>query len=108
MGDLTDLLSGSAGSLGFGGMAGVIVGYTAKKLTKLTAILLALVFILIQVLSYQGWIEVEWTAVEESAKGVWVDDTGVTLADRAWTILTANRPFGGAFIAGFALCFKLG
>jgi uncharacterized membrane protein (Fun14 family) len=108
MGDLTDLLSGSAGSMGFGGMAGVIVGYTAKKLTKLAAILLALVFILIQVLAYQGWIQVEWTAVEQSAKGVWVDDAGVTLADRAWAILTANLPFGGAFVAGFALGFKLG
>jgi uncharacterized membrane protein (Fun14 family) len=108
MGDLTDLLSGSAGSLGFGGIAGAIVGYTAKKLTKLAAILLALVFILIQVLAYQGWIQVEWTAVEESAKNVWVDDSGVTLADRAWTVLTANLPFGGAFIAGFALGFKLG
>lgn len=108
MGDLTDLLGGSAGALGFGGIAGAIVGYTAKKLTKLAAILLALVFILIQVLAYQGWIQVEWTAVEESAKGVWVDDTGVTLADRAWAVLTANLPFGGAFVAGFALGFKLG
>lgn len=108
MSDLTALLSGSAGSLGFGGVAGVVVGYTAKKLTKLAAILLALLFILVQVLAYQGWIHVEWTAVEQSAKGIWVDDAGVTLADRAWAILTANLPFGGAFIAGFALGFKLG
>jgi uncharacterized membrane protein (Fun14 family) len=108
MGDLTDYLSGSAGSLGFGGVAGLVVGYTAKKLTKLAAILLALLFILVQVLAYQGWIQVEWAAVEESAKGVWADESGVTLADRAWQILTANLPFGGAFVAGFALGFKLG
>lgn len=108
MGDLTDILSGSAGSMGFGGMAGVVVGYTAKKLTKLAAILLALVFILIQVLAYQGWIQVEWSAVEESAKGVWTDESGVTLMDRAWEILTANLPFGGAFVVGFTLGFKLG
>lgn len=108
MGDLTDLLSGSAGSLGFGGLAGVVVGYASKKLTKLAAILLAILFILVQVLAYQGWIHVEWTAVEESAKHVWIDDSGITLADRAWHILTANLPFGGAFVAGFALGFKLG
>jgi uncharacterized membrane protein (Fun14 family) len=97
-----------AAQLGFGGMAGAVVGYAAKKIAKLTAILLGLLFILLQVLAYNGYISINWGAVQDSAHEVWADPSGVTLADRAWAMLTANLPFGGAFVAGFLLGFKLG
>jgi uncharacterized membrane protein (Fun14 family) len=106
--DLSQLLGGNIASLGFGGMAGLVVGYTAKKVTKLVAIGLGLAFILVQVLAYNGFITVNWMAVQSTAETVWVDPHGVTLADRAWTILSANLPFGGGFLAGFLLGFKLG
>lgn len=106
--DLTELLKGPAAGMGFGGVAGLIVGYTAKKITKLAALLLGALFILIQILVYEGFITVNWTAVQTTAEGVWKDPHGVTLADRAWHALTANLPFGGGFAAGFALGFKLG
>ena len=48
MDDLTALLSGPARELGFGGVAGAVVGYTAKKVTKLVALALGLMFIAIQ------------------------------------------------------------
>ena len=106
--DLSQLLGGSLGALGFGGVAGAAVGYTAKKVTKLVALVLGLAFILLQVLVYKGLIAVNWSAVQTTAEGVWADPHGVTLADRAWEILSANLPFGGGFAAGFALGFKLG
>jgi uncharacterized membrane protein (Fun14 family) len=108
MNDFGDLLSGPAAALGFGGVAGAIVGYTAKKVTKLAAILLGCLFILIQVLVYVGFITVDWTVVQGAAEGMWTDASGHTLADRAWHVLTANLPFGGGFVAGFALGFKMG
>jgi uncharacterized membrane protein (Fun14 family) len=108
MGDLGTLLSGPAGEMGFGGIAGAIVGYTAKKLTKLMALALGLLFITIQVLVYLEFVSVNWHTVQSSAEHVWKDAGGVTLADRAWEVISANLPFGGAFIAGFALGFKLG
>ena len=40
--------------------------------------------------------------------GVWMDAQGVTLAERAWQVISANLPFGSGFVAGFALGFKLG
>jgi uncharacterized membrane protein (Fun14 family) len=94
--------------LGFGGMAGVCVGYTAKKIAKLAALLLGLLFLLVQLLASYGYISIDWNAVERSAHEVWIDPSGVTLTDRLWAMLTHNLPFGGAFIAGFALGFKLG
>jgi uncharacterized membrane protein (Fun14 family) len=94
--------------LGFGGMAGLVVGYTAKKIAKLAAILLGVLFLLIQVLAYNGLITVNWGAVEHTATGVWADPSGVTLAERAWAVISANLPFGGAFVTGFLLGFKMG
>lgn len=103
-----ELLGGWVGTLGFGGVAGVVVGYTAKKVTKLAALALGVTFILVQVLVYKGFITVDWGAVQSGAENVWRGPHGVTLADRAWQILSANLPFGGGFVAGFAIGFKLG
>ena len=106
--DLSSALSSIAPDLGFGGVAGAVVGYTAKKVTKLVAILLGLVFIAVQYLVYMKFVSVDWSAVQRTAEHVWSDAQGVTLADRAWAIVSANLPFGGAFVAGFAIGFKLG
>ena len=106
--DLSQLFGGTIASLGFGGAAGLVVGYTAKKVTKLVALGLGLAFILVQVLAYNDLITVNWMAVQHTAEGVWSDPHGVTLADRAWAVLSANLPFGSGFLAGFLLGFKLG
>ena len=105
---LSELLNGSWATLGFGGVAGAIVGYTAKKVTKLAALVLGGVLILVQILVHLGFVEVHWKAVQDTAETVWRDPRGVTLADRAWDVLVANLPFGGGFVAGFALGFKIG
>ena len=106
--DWTKLIAPIAPSLGFGGAAGLVVGYTAKKLTKLLALLLGVVFILVQVLVYEGFITVNWGVVQTAAETAWTDPHGITLADHVWNILSANLPFGSGFVAGFALGLKLG
>jgi len=108
VGGLAGILNGPVAGLGFGGVAGALVGYSAKKLTKLVAVGLGIIFILMQVLVHEGFITVNWMAVQTTAHGVWSDPQGTTLADRAWNILVANLPFGGGFIAGFAVGFKFG
>ncbi len=108
MGSFSEILAGPVGEAGFGGVAGMIVGYTAKKATKLLALVLGAIFILVQVLVYVGWIDVNWTAVQTTAEGVWTDAEGITLADHAWAILTANHPVGSGFALGLAAGFKIG
>jgi uncharacterized membrane protein (Fun14 family) len=108
MNDLGSVLTGPAAALGFGGVAGAIVGYAAKKAAKVVAIALGGLFILLQFLVYKGFISVDWGAVQSTAEALWSDGGGRTLADHAWEILTANLPFGGGFVGGFALGFKLG
>ncbi len=108
MQSIVDLLAGSAGTVTFGSVAGLVVGYTAKKATKLAALVLGAIFIVLQLLVYFGVIEVRWEMLQTTAESVWQDPQGVTLADRAWDILSANLPFGGGFAAGFAVGFKVG
>lgn len=108
MHELATILGGTAGDMGFGGAAGAIVGYTAKKLTKFVALALGLLFVALQALVYMRLISVDWEAVQRTTHQVWQDPQGVTLAERAFAILRANLPFGGAFAAGFAVGFKLG
>ncbi len=106
--DTSTMLSNLAPDLGFGGVAGAVVGFTAKKVTKLVALLLGLVFIAIQGLVYLHVISVDWHAVQTGAEHVWKDPQGVTLATRAWNMVSANLPFGASFAAGFGIGFKLG
>jgi len=106
--DVGQLLNGPLAPLGFGGVAGAIVGYTAKKVTKLAALVLGGVFILVQILAYEGFVEVHWDQVQKVAESTWQDAQGVTLAQRAWEILIANLPFGAGFATGFAIGFKIG
>lgn len=106
--DPNHLMNGPLAALGFGGLIGAAVGYTAKKTIKLAAILVGLAFVLVQALVYLGMLHVDWSHVEAAGHEIWVDPHGVTLAQRAWSVLTANLPFGGGFAAGFAIGFKLG
>jgi uncharacterized membrane protein (Fun14 family) len=108
MHDLNELWAGPAAALGFGGMAGAVVGYTAKKFTRLAAILLGALVVLVQVLAHLGFVTVHWNTVQVVAEEVWKNEQGATLAERAWEILVANLPFGGGFVGGFAIGFKLG
>jgi len=108
MGSLAEILAGPVGEAGFGGIVGLMVGYAAKKLTKVVALVLGAIFILVQGLVYMGWIEVHWPVVQAWAEAVWDNPGGETLADQAWNIITANLPFGGGFGVGFAVGFKIG
>ncbi|MFM8408824.1 MAG: FUN14 domain-containing protein [Alphaproteobacteria bacterium] len=103
-----ELLSGPLGTLGVGGLLGASAGYAAKKLSRLALLVVGLGFLLVQLLAWQGWIEVRWEHVEAAARAQWQSPDGTTLLDRAWRVASANLPFGGAFAAGFAIGFRLG
>lgn len=92
-------------TLGFGGVAGAVVGYAAKKLTKLAALFLGVLFIVLQSLVYFDVVTVNWSAMEEMARPALED---ASLHERIWQMLTANLPFAGGFGIGFAIGFKLG
>lgn len=102
-----NILPGAAAGLGFGGVVGLAVGYSTKKVGKLALIGIGVVFVIVQTLVYAELITVDWAAVEGAAKDAWETSDG-TLAERGWAILENNLPFGGGFAAGFAVGFKMG
>ncbi|MCX8072334.1 MAG: FUN14 domain-containing protein [Candidatus Binatia bacterium] len=97
-----------AGQLGFGGLAGLVAGYAAKKVAKLIALLLGVLFFTLQILAYQGWITIHWQEVQRTADEVWREAQHQGWLEQAWGIVTGNLPFGSAFAAGFVLGFRLG
>ena len=52
------------GTLGVGGLLGASAGYAAKKLSRVALLAVGLGFLLVQLLAWQGWIEVHWEQVE--------------------------------------------
>src|SRR5258708_3489500 len=108
MNDIFGSLTGPLAELGFGGIAGAIVGFTAKKVAKVAALALGALFLGVQLLAYYGMVEVHWNAVQSGAEHLWRDGQGATLAQRAWDVISYNLPFGGGFLAGFALGLRRG
>ena len=108
MNELGPLLSGPLGELGFGGVAGAIVGYTAKKVTKLMALALGLVFIAIQTLVYLKFVTVDWPAVQNTAEHVWNDRRASPSPSVRGRSSAPTCRSAAASSAGFALGFKFG
>src|SRR5690606_23339444 len=50
--------------LGFGAVAGFIAGYALKKVGKLLAIALGILFVALQLLAWSGFISVDWGVVQ--------------------------------------------
>lgn len=92
--------------IGFGVVAGLIVGYTCKKVTKYVAIILGVLFIALQLLAYYKFVAVNWenvaTATESALKAT------AASSPFWWKILVHNFPYAGSFAIGFAIGFKKG
>lgn len=101
---LTPLLQ----QLGFGGVAGVCVGYFAKKAAKTMALLLGCLFVLLQVLAYYQIVSINWGGVSgafDTAAETGVFDSAMASLMK---VLLHNIPFGAAFLGGFAIGAKKG
>ena len=94
--------------LGFGALAGACAGYAAKKAARVAAILIGIMFILLQFLAYKHFVAINWGAVEHAARGVTESGAPHSAWSGFWRVLTHNLPFGAAFAAGFWVGFKKG
>jgi uncharacterized membrane protein (Fun14 family) len=89
--------------LSIGGIGGFIVGYAAKKISKLIVIVLGLFIIVLLYLGVRGIISINalWTALANSL--------GMAESAFSWIVgVISLLPFAGSFIVGFLLGFKLG
>lgn len=94
--------------LAFGGVAGFVAGYALKKVGKMVALALGLIFVVIQLLAWSGFLSVNWGAVQDSVDPLLQSQS----LERSWRglvqVLTHNIPFAAAFIPGLLLGIRRG
>jgi uncharacterized membrane protein (Fun14 family) len=96
------------GQLTFGGLAGFAVGFAIKTVGRWVAVILGLLFVVVQVLASLGYIQVDWTRIQRDVEP-YVNNTGVqNLWNNLVALLTNNLPFGGAFVAGLLIGLRSG
>ena len=103
-----DFLTPYIGQLSFGGVLGFAAGYFVKKVGKMALFVVGGVFILLQVLSAYGYIQIDWLTIQKQADPIFNEQNVKNVSDNFMKLITANLPFTGAFVVGFALGFKAG
>ncbi|MGQ9735779.1 MAG: FUN14 domain-containing protein [Thermaceae bacterium] len=103
-----EALSPYIGQLTFGGLAGFATGYALKKIGRLLAVGLGLLFIALQLLAQAGYVQVDWIRIQKDVDPLLKDEGLRSLWDRTLSLLTHNLPFGASFVAGFVLGLKAG
>jgi uncharacterized membrane protein (Fun14 family) len=90
--------------MGFGGVLGWAVGFFAKKSLKVVALIVAFFFIVLQVLGHYEYVDVNFVKMAQDF-GQYANED---LVSAIWGFFTDNLPFGGSFVIGFMLGFKMG
>jgi len=103
--DTLELITPLATQLGIGGVAGFCVGYAMKKVAKLAAIILGIIFIGLQFLAYNGIIAIDYTALKSWASSL-IGEAGE--AQGFIIDIFANLPFGTGLAGGILLGLKKG
>ena len=101
-------------SVGFGGVAGFLIGYAIKKVMKLMLVIIGLFFAALGYLWHQQIITVHWdrfvTSSEGTLQGI-QNATGTipSAADQTMSALAnIGIPLTGSFAAAFAFGFMKG
>ena len=93
---------------GVGVIAGFVAGYAFKKLGKLVALALGVLFLVVQLLAFQGFVTVNWGEVQARVDPLLQAES----LNQAWSgllgILTYNLTFAGAFVPAFIVGVKRG
>lgn len=92
---------------GTGAVVGGIIGFAAKKVAKLIAILIGIELALFKFLESRGIIRVDWSALSAGLLGSAQDATAGAPPSWVMTILSTLSVSAG-FTGGFLLGFKRG
>lgn len=108
--DLPDLQSALPflQQLTFGGVAGFAAGYALKKVGKLVAIAVGLLFVVLQLLAFNNLVTVNWAEVQGRVEPYFTADS----LEEAWRglvrVLTYNVTFAAAFVPGLVFGLRRG
>lgn len=101
-------------SIGFGGVAGFLIGYAIKKAIKIMLFVIGLFFAALAYLNYQGIVTINWDKLTASASDATSGLGNATgqiagISDQvAPTLINFGIPLTGSFAAAFVLGFMKG
>ncbi|MFB6162527.1 MAG: FUN14 domain-containing protein [Halococcoides sp.] len=94
---------------GGGALIGGIIGFAAKKVAKVIAVLVGLELALFKFLETRGILEVNWTAITGAATNVTQSAGETTAQVNSWAMsLLSTLPVGVGFTGGFLVGFRKG
>lgn len=94
--------------LGVGGVLGALAGYAVKKVAKVVAVLLGLLFVIVQLLAFHKMITINWGNIAHALQPHMTASGAGHAATSLWKVLLYNVPFGAAFGFGFYFGLKKG
>lgn len=94
--------------LSFGALAGFAAGYALKKVGKLAAVALGLLFIALQVLAYYGFVTIDWVEVQNRVDPLLETSSLNRLWQGLVDLLTYNLTFAAAFVPGLVVGLRRG
>lgn len=95
--------------LGTGAVIGGIIGFAAKKIAKLVAVIVGLELALFKFLETRGILEVNWDAISGVAKNTTSTAGAAAGQPPGWIMsLLSALPVSAGFTGGFLVGFKQG
>jgi uncharacterized membrane protein (Fun14 family) len=97
--------------VGGGAVIGGIIGFAAKKIAKIIAVIIGLELALFKFLETRGILEVNWDALSSTASEAvgGASGNGVGSTPPSWIMsLLSTLPVGAGFTGGFLIGFKRG
>jgi uncharacterized membrane protein (Fun14 family) len=90
---------------GFSGLLGWAVGFLFKKVFKILAIVLASFFVILQYLSFKGYIGgIDWQVIQFD----FLEFFNENFFNGLWKMISHNLPFAGGFTTGLLIGLKKG
>jgi uncharacterized membrane protein (Fun14 family) len=107
-------------SAGAGFLLGAVAGYAIKKVMKIAAIIIGLFVIGLWYLSYRGWVDVKWVAMEDASRSTLtnaseqviheLNNTATQFTSHASSLSASGLPIAAmfGFVPGLMMGFKKG
>ena len=103
-----------------GFLFGAVAGYAIKKVMKIAAVVIGLFVAAIAYLSYRGWVDVKWVAMEDASRSTLtnaseqivnvLNNTATQFASHPSAVAASGLPIAAAFgfVPGLMMGFKKG
>src|SRR5215831_4054270 len=107
-------------SAGGGFLLGAMAGYAIKKVMKIAAVVIGLFVAGLAYLSYRGWVDVKWVAIEDASRSTFtnaseqivhaLNNTATQFASHPSAVAASGLPIAAmfGFVPGLMTGFKKG